>query len=112
MGGDGSAGADAELRAHLATCAACRAEVEGLRALWADMGRLAVPAPRPAGAPWAMRRRRGWRTYTLAAAALAASFLLGVVVENRLAPQPTPLAAAAGGQQFLLLLHEPPGFHV
>ena len=137
LGGGGAdasadASADAELRAHLASCAACRDEVEALRALWADMGRLPVPAPRPSSEAGAERvrlagaaeaeRRRARRPYGLRiaaaaavalAASLAASFAVGVALGRRQAPRAAPAAEAGatdGRQSFLLLLHESADF--
>lgn len=48
LGGDATATADAEVRAHLAACAACRQESRTLAATWDDLGRIPMAEPSPA----------------------------------------------------------------
>jgi len=45
--GDIEPSAEAEIRAHIATCASCREEIEGLSALWAKLG--VLPQEQPSG---------------------------------------------------------------
>ena len=80
---------------HLATCAACRAETERMRELWAELGALKIAAGSGAasrigrmidarGRPPETIERRGVALRPIGAAlALAASVLLGVAVGRR-----------------------------
>ncbi len=107
-----SAPAAAAVEAHLAACAACRAEVEGLRALLAGAAALprAVAPPaelwealraattaRPARAAWTVRTTR--RELAAAAALLVAlsSGITAALVRDRGAPAPTGVAASDRG---------------
>ena len=113
---------------HLATCAACRAETERMRELWAELGTLKVAVGSGAavrvgrmidarGRPPETTERRGiairWPA-VISAFALAASLLLGMVLGRRSispaepAVQPsTHLASASTKEKYVLLLHGP-----
>ena len=112
--------------AHLAGCAACRAETERMHALWAELGTLRVPAAggasrrvgrlieaRGTGAATPGAANRGRITYGLiSAAALAASLAIGVMIGRRPATQPTARAlpnanATIPKERYVLLLHGP-----
>jgi hypothetical protein len=99
------------VEAHLAACAACRAEVEGLRALLAGAAALAraVDPPaelwealraetlaRPARAAWTVRMTR--RELAAAAVLLVAlsSGITAALMRDRAAPAPTGVAADGG----------------
>jgi hypothetical protein len=110
---------------HLATCAACRAETERMRELWAELGTLKVAAGSGAaarvgrmidarsGGPEVLEQRRvAFRP--LGVLALAASVLLGVVVGRRsvspaetAAGPSTHLATVPAKEKYVLLLHGP-----
>lgn len=102
----------AAVEAHLAACAACRAEVEGLRALLAGAAALprtvdppaelwealrAETLARPARAAWTVRMTR--RELAAAAVLLVAlsSGITAALMRDRTTPAPTGVAAADGG---------------
>lgn len=102
----------AAVEAHLAACAACRAEVEGLRALLAAASALpraiappaelwdelrAATSARPARAAWAVRMTR--RELAAAAVLLVAlsSGITAALLRDRGAPAAGSVAAADGG---------------
>lgn len=102
----------AEVEAHLAACAACRAEVEGLRALLAGAAALpraiappaelwealrATTSARPARAAWTVRMTR--RELAVAAALLVAlsSGITAALMLDRGAPAAASVAAADRG---------------
>ena len=45
--GDIEPSAEAEIRVHIASCASCREELEGLSAVWAKLG--VLPQEQPSG---------------------------------------------------------------
>ncbi len=110
-----------QLRDHLATCDACRAEAGGLEQTWADLGRLASPAAGPSGvarlaerlapsdgagrAPVGSRRR-----LAPMALALAASVLVGLFAGYQAGRAGGDAPVQPGlGSEYLLLLRGPPG---
>ncbi|HJR63686.1 MAG TPA: YciI family protein [Gemmatimonadaceae bacterium] len=123
-----------EIRDHLDRCPTCRQEELELRALWSDLGRLTLPAPRADAAsrfatelsrpvpadggsghppvPAGPSRQRGLhRVRRLAIpAGLAAALLIGVALGRALAGSSDRPGLAGGDSrsQFLLLLHERP----
>ena len=116
-----SPGDAAVLSAHTETCAACRAELADLRALWDDLGSLPAPVP-PAGL--ADRFRAAARAEAGAAraeagrrrrlASLAAVLLLGIAIGYSLRAVTAGAvggtgapAAATGERSYILLLHAP-----
>ena len=111
---------------HLAGCSECLSETERMRALWAELGTLRVPAPGGAGdrvgrliqaratgsTPPAAADRSLARRVLVSTAALAASLLIGVMIGRRPATptttQLTPNAAATAPKaRYVLLLHGP-----
>ncbi len=103
---------DPEVRGHLERCGPCRAELESLRALAADLARLGQ-ATRPAADPAALERilsriaeprtKRTGRLYTrrpsawpwAGAAAAAAAVILALVLATRPPDRPRPNVVAA-----------------
>lgn len=95
---DGESAAEDDLRAHLASCADCRALGTAAHRLRVGLLATAVPTP-PAGLADRIvagvladhRRRRRRRALVVAAAglAVAASVVLALVLKDRLAPSPS-----------------------
>jgi len=99
------AAARADVRAHLASCAECRAVVDGLRDVQSAAARLPLLQPRReawtrierslrAGAP--VRRTIPW-TWLAVAASLLVAVALGFQIVSR-RPQPATAGAAAGAE--------------
>jgi len=117
---------------HIAGCAACRAETERLSELWSELGSLRASAPTGAGArvgrliaaraatSSGSRSVGGalstvWSRVVMGALAIAASIVLGVVIDrsvvrapttNRVVPS-TVASVSVPKQQYVLLLHGP-----
>ena len=116
---------------HLTGCAACRAETDRMRELWAELGTLTVPAASvtasrverlvdarsrqlAGGGPTTPRRPTQPRTAT-AAAALAAMLIVGMLIgrlvwsgrQDRTTPQGPVAGATAPKERYILLLHGP-----
>jgi hypothetical protein len=109
---------------HIAGCAACRAETERMRELWAELGALRAPtASGAAGRIARLIQARGTNAplsqpsssrraslVGVTALALAASLALGVVLGRRSgsSDSPAPNAASpAPRERYVLLLHGP-----
>jgi hypothetical protein len=128
------AGRARALDEHIAGCAACRTETERLREIWTELGALRVPEASGAAArvgrlvnargaegvghPGA-RDGRGMRSTAMSrvvigALAVAASVLVGIVIDRGLTRAPSvektalPVASVAvPKQRYVLLLHGP-----
>lgn len=111
---------------HLAGCSACRAETERMRELWAELGTLRVPAPGGAsGRVGRLIEARGRGSaprsaasstlvprVLMAAGALAASLMIGVMIGRRPTREttvrvPPNATASSPKERYVLLLHGP-----
>lgn len=114
LDGDLPARERAELETHLEGCAACRALLADLRRIVATAGALTDrepardlwPALAERLAPRGVARRRWLLPLAFAAGVLAT--LLGARLLGRSGGAPERLASA---ERYLLLLHEPEGYH-
>jgi hypothetical protein len=105
---------DADAERHLASCEACRAYRAECESMWADLGKLRVPAPAasarevfkavPLPAP---ARISPIVRYAALAASLIVAALVGFGAASFRAATPTRVAAASDSiPQFLLLLYD------
>ena len=119
---------DAEVRAHLDSCAACRSASDDYTRMWRELGELAAPrAPSDARARFDRRlaearhrsavvvsRRTPWYVGAWAATALIAALAgygLGIRHSGERARAAAQAAAAGGESTFLILLHVDSSFH-
>ncbi len=109
-----SADTEAELRAHLETCASCRADAAAIERVWADLDTLA-PAPDQAATSHAAARLLGtrsdvaWRGRRRALVGLRVAALIALLVGAAVAGRLTaPVPPFDAGGSYLLLLRDDP----